>query len=209
VVLLALALALAGWIYDAGRGFAGFDSGESEHKLSELRVRVGQLEEEAARLNLLASASESKLQIERTAQQELGDQIKRLEADNARLREDVAVFEHLVAETKTPGIGIERLQVERGDAPDSYRYRMLLIAPSLPKDKEFLGGLQLAVTLMSNGKAVILTIPQVGEGNVPVAFKHFRRVEGMFQVPAEAVAKLVEARLFQNGILVATQRVSL
>ena len=213
VVLLALVLVLSVWIYDTGRNFSGFDSGQSEQKLRDLHARISQLEEELASLHNLASASESKLQIERTAQQELAQQIKRLEVDNGRLREDLAVFENLAAgETKTSGIGIQRLQVAPEATKGSYRYRMLLSAPILSKGKEFQGQLQLVVTVMNSGKTVILTFPQAGEPDAQkylVKFKHFRRVEGVFQVPADTLAKMVEARLLQNGIVVATQQASL
>lgn len=213
VILLAVALALAGWIYDAGRSFAGFDRRESDQELNDLRARANQLDEEAKRMREAASASESKLQIERTARQELGEQIKTLETDNGRLKEDLAVFENLASgETKIQGFGIHRLQIETDLTKGFYRYRMLLAAQGMARDKEFKGQLQLAVSVLRDGKTVILTIPAPGQPDAQkylVAFKRFRRIEGTFQVPADTVAKQVEVRLLQDGVVVATQQASL
>jgi hypothetical protein len=38
-----------------------------------------------------------------------------------------------------------------------------------------------------------------------VVFKHFRRIEGVFQVPSGAVVKAVEASMLQGGTIIATQ----
>ena len=89
--------------------------------------------------------------------------------------------------------------------------RMLLAAQGLSRDKEFQGQLQLAVTILRDGKTAILSIPASGQDpqKFAVAFKRFKRIEGVFQVPPESVAKQVEVRLLQGGLVVATQQVSL
>ncbi len=213
VILLALALALGGWIYDAGRSFAGFDRRESDHELNDLRVRTAQLDEETKHLREAVSASESKLQIERTARQELGDQIKILETNNSALKEDLAVFESFASgETKNHGFGIHRLQIEPGINKGGYHYRMLLAAQGSTHENQFQGQLQLVVTVLRDGKTAMLLIPAPGQPDTQkflVAFKRFRRVEGEFQVPFDTAAKQVEVRLLQNGIVVATQQISL
>jgi cell division protein FtsB len=72
VVVLSCSFALAAWIYDAGRRFAGFDRSEAEVELSQLRETAGKLTQESAGLRASVNASESKLQIERAAQSQLG-----------------------------------------------------------------------------------------------------------------------------------------
>src|SRR5512147_2838000 len=70
-VMLAFSAALAAWMYDAGRRFAGFDRSEVEQELSSARSELGKLREELERLRGLANAADSKVSIERTAQQKL------------------------------------------------------------------------------------------------------------------------------------------
>ena len=70
-VLVGLSGASAAWIYDAGRRYAGFDSDEVQQELAVVR-------RELERLRALANAADSKVSIERTAQQKLAQQINGL-----------------------------------------------------------------------------------------------------------------------------------
>ena len=71
IAVLSISIAIAGWVYDAGRKIAGFDRRETEQEMTALRDRVDELQKEAAKLRALVNAGESNLQIERTAQQQL------------------------------------------------------------------------------------------------------------------------------------------
>src|SRR5262245_26219769 len=63
LLFLSLALALAAWMYDAGRRFAGFDRSELQNEFTRLRESMSKLEGEAARLRAIANASESRWKI--------------------------------------------------------------------------------------------------------------------------------------------------
>lgn len=208
VVILAVSLALAGWVYDAGRRFSGFDRSESEQELKDLRSKSAKLELELSQLRSLADASESKLQIELTTQQQLTRTTKALEEENARLKEDLSVFENLAqAEGPEGSLSINRLRVE-ADMADQYRYRMLVALQSGKKDREFNGRLQLAVALQQDGKPVMMILP-AAEGaaakSFELKFKHFRRLEGTFKIPVGARLKSVEVRLLQDGVVKASK----
>lgn len=212
VVVLAISLALAGWVYDAGRRFSGFDRGETEQELNKLRAKSANLEQELARLRSLADASESKLQIELTAQQQLTRQAKVLEEENDRLKEDLSVFENLAqAEGPEGSLSINRLRVD-ADATDQYRYRMLVAIQGGKKEREFNGSLQLAVTLQHDGKSVMMILPSAGAAaarDYDLKFKHFRRVEGTFKILAGSRVKSVEVRLLQDGVQKASKTVAM
>src|SRR3954469_15535788 len=64
MLLLAVSLAVAAWMYDAGRRFAGFDRTELELEVSSVKESLGRLRDETARLRSIANASESRLKIE-------------------------------------------------------------------------------------------------------------------------------------------------
>lgn len=216
IALLAVAIVLASWVYVTGRSYAGYDKTMAEQELSTLRKRVEMLETEAERLRGIGNGSEASLQIERTAQLKLGEQVKRLEAENGQLREDLAAFENLAAgETKNQSISIHRGQVE----PDStaggsaYRYRFLLAAPvSLRPEREFKGRMQLVATILQDGKPVIVNIPDAAAPDAQkflISFKYFRRIEGVFSLPANAVLKKLEVRLMQGAAVVASQQLTM
>jgi chromosome segregation ATPase len=95
IMLSGASLALAGWIYDAGRQFAGFDQGISEQEIAAMRERVATLEVELESARKIANSSESRLRIESTSQERLAKQISTLEEENSRLKADLATFESL------------------------------------------------------------------------------------------------------------------
>ena len=200
VLVLSFSLALAAWMYDAGRRFAGFDRSEAEQELSQLRESVGRLTREAAALRASVNASESKLQIERTAQTQLAKQVKALEEENARLKEDLAFFENLIpSEHRDKTLLINRFRVDAGALPGEFRYRLLLLQGGRP-DKPFQGSLQLLVALQQAGKDAIITLPEDGTAQAyKINFKYFQRVEGTFRVAPDAQVKSVRVRVFETG----------
>jgi len=213
IALLAISFALAGWIYDTGRRYAGFDHKESEQELSALRGKVLELEKELGQLRSVADASESNLQIERTAQQQLTRQVKSLEEENARLKEDMAVFENIaLAEGKEGGVSINRLQVAPDVVPGQYQYRMLVVLQMGKKSHEFKGSYQLVVNLQQGGKNAMITFPDQGAPNpqqYAISLKYFRHFDGTFKISPYARIKSVEARLMQDGTLKASKKVML
>lgn len=214
VVLLALALALAGWIYDTGRRFAGFDRSESEGEIKALRERTAILEAEAARLRSVANASESNLQIDRTALVQLSRQVKALEEENVRLKENLAVFENLASgDNKTESVSLSRLRIEPDRVQGRYRYRLLLSRRGANASQEVKAALQFYVTVrQGSGEDAMIIIPQQGDpdgGKFLVSFRNFRSIEGSFQLPAGARIKRIEVRLVQDNAILASQSLSL
>ena len=209
----AVAIALAGWVYDAGRRIAGFDRSESAQEIGTLRTRMAELESEVEKLRATSNASESSLQIERTAQQQLTDQVKTLEAENNRLKEENAVFERLAqGEGKESAITISRLRVFADGSGGRYRYQFLVAQNGEQRGREFKGNVQAVVTLQSEGSGGMIVFPRPNDPDADrfaVVFKHFRRIDGAFTLPAGAKPKSVEIRLMQDGALRVAQTANL
>ncbi len=215
-VLLAFSVALAAWMYDAGRRFAGFDRGEVQDELGSLRRELEGTRGELARLRAIANAADSKLSIERTAQVQLGRQIRLLEQDNARLREDLAIFENMLsADAKgSHALSIQRLKVEPDGLPGEYRFRMLLLAGNRKDRSDFQGRLELLVGVQQEGGSAIILVPDRAAADAPafkLAFRNFSRVEGTFRVDPKAKVGTVQVRVFEAGTAQAkaTQSVTL
>lgn len=212
VVLAGTSLALAGWIYDAGQRFAGFQQGASEHEIANMRERIAQLESELEAARTVANASESRLRIESTSQEQLSRQIRTLEDENTSLKSDLATFESLAGgPAGDPGLAISRLQILPGGG-GQYRYRLLVAQTGDKKDKEFNGTIQLIATVQRGKETVMMQFPGAGDpaaGQYQVNFRYFRRLEGTFKVAADARIQRVEARLVQNGVVKASQSVAL
>ena len=197
-------VALAAWMYDTGRRYAGFDRSEAAHERERLRRELAAATKELAELRGVANAADAKLAIERSAQQKLAQQIRQLEAENARLREELAIFESMLAgggaRTDT-AVLIQRFKVEPDLLPGEYRYRLLLVAPGTRRS-DFQGRYELVLHLNEKGRDVRMTLPEAGEqaGAQRLAFRRFQRLEGLFRIPPAARLEQVQVRVYEEGV---------
>ena len=203
-LLLAFSAAVAAWMYDAGRRFAGFDRNEVEDALAEARRDLGNTRDELKRLRALANSADSKLSIERTAQQKLAQQIGTLEQENAQLREELAIFESMLSSdtTNAAPLSILRFKIESQVIPGEFRYRVLLLAAGPRRGKEFEGRLELVVSMTQDGRNAMITVPGPTEPDSAafhLSFKHFQRVEGVFRVDPKAKVGNVQVRVYEAG----------
>jgi len=203
-VALVFSVALAAWTWDAGRRFAGFDRSEVEQELAAARGELAKLREELERLRALANAADSKVAIERTAQQKLAQQIRSLEQENGRVREELALFESMLSsETAVAApLSILRFKVEPDLLPGEYRYRLLLLASGPRRGRDFQGRLELAVGLTEDGRSAIIMVPGQAEAEGPafrLAFKHFQRIDGSFRISPKARVGSVQVRVYESG----------
>ena len=202
-----VSLALAAWVYDAGRRFAGLDSSELER----LRESVARLEHENARLHETADAGDARLKIEQTAGGELAVQVKSLDEENRRLKEDLAFFENFAPAAGK--LAINRFTVQPGVLPGEYRYRLLVILGGARRERQFQGSLQLVLNLQGDGHDGMMVLPDPAQSNsnFRLNFKYFQRIEGTFWVPRQARLRAVQARVLENGSsqALATQSVDL
>lgn len=215
-VLVGVSAASAAWIYDAGRRFAGFDRNESETELARVKSELDASHAELERLRAIANAADSRVSIERTAQQKLAQQIRALEQENARVREELATLESMLSSDARANnvLSIYRFKVEPDLLPGEYRYRLLLLAPGVRREKEFTGRLELVVSLTEEGRNAMMSFPaeaDAGAGAFRLSFKYFRRVEGTFRVSPKAHVDNVQVRVYETGATQprATQTVAL
>ena len=202
-LLLALSAAAATWIYDAGRRFAGFDQSEVADELATAKRDLAAAQEELEHLRAAANAAERRLSIERTAQQKLAQQIRTLEQDNARVKEELATFESMLSsESSGSVLTVYRFKVEPDVLPGEYRYHLLLVTPRTRREREFHGRLELIVNLTGGGQNAMMVFPEPGDASASefrLAFKYFRRVEGTFRVNPKARVESVQARVYETG----------
>jgi hypothetical protein len=201
ITVLSVSLALAMWMYDAGRRIAGFDATAAEGELATLRNRVAALDDELKRLRATNASADSRLQIEKSAQAQLAKQLKVVEAENARLREDASFFEGLAARGFTDDrLTVPRFKVEHDAIPGEYRYRVL-VTQGGPKEREFNGRLQFVVNMQLGGREVAVLIPddKADEAAYRLNFKRFFRAEGSFRVDPKATVRSVQVRVIEAG----------
>ena len=202
--LVLLVVWLVWWAYGSGLEFAGFHRGQAEGELAKLHEQVEALKIENIRLSSQAATFERQAQIEHAANQETGKQLKGLNEENARIKEDLSFFQSLTFSGKhDTELSIQRLKVERDTLPGEYRYRMLLVQSGVQRAKEFQGNMQLLVNTQRNGKKVVMVFPQ-GKGAEDAAFhlnfKYYQRIEHSFQLPPDASVDSIQVRVFERGV---------
>lgn len=203
-VLIGIAAAAAGWIYDAGRRHAGFERSEVLQELNGVKNELEAARGELSRLHAIANAADSRVAIERTAQQKLAQQVKALEGELLRVREELAMLEQMLAseERHTQTLAIYRFKVEPDVLPGEYRYRLLLLTPTDRRGRDFSGRLELVVSLQEGGQNAMMSFPEPGDAasaSFRLSFKYFRRVEGTFRVNPKAKVESVQVRVYETG----------
>ncbi len=194
---------LVWWAYDSGLELAGFHRGLAEKELDGLRDRVVFLEAESAKLGNQVASYERQIQIEQSAMQETAKQVKSLNEENVRIKEDLSFFQNLpLTGGREEVLSIHRLKVERESLPGEYHCRLLLVQNVQQRGKEFQGRIQLLVNGEQDGKKVMLQFPQENSPDVAanqLSFKYYQRVDRVFKLPLDVQLESVEVRVFENG----------
>jgi uncharacterized protein DUF6776 len=210
VMAIAAAVGVLGlvMVYNYGRNLGAPDHGNMQSELDQVRQQLRLAVSERERSAAAAVLSENQLKVERAAQEQLTQQIKVLESDNARLKSDLAFFESLLptpAGSRDVVIRSFRLQPDADDR--TLRYRLLVQQNGRP-EKDFVGAVGLKVTLQQDGRPATIQLPDNAQsvaGPAPLSFRHYQRVEGTFTVPAGAIVQSVQVSIHSGGQLRAQQ----
>ena len=192
-VVLGFSGSLALWAFEFGRDIAGLDRA-SKQELTQLRNEVQTLRAELLNAQSVANTSESLLTTERSAQEQLAVRIRQLEADNELLRTDRGVVERLIPGAGGDALSIRGLQAERvSDTQWRWQALMMQATKNAP---DFKGALQITFTGTLDGKPWSLAQAPAPQ---PVLIKGYLRLEGIVDVPAQAMVKNVTAKILQGS----------
>ena len=202
-VVFGFCAAVALWAFEFGKSIAGLDT-VSRDELLQLRAEVDRLRAEGQEQQTVAHTAESLLVAERSAKESLMAQVRQLEADNRTLREDLGFFEKLIPAAKTEGLAIRSLQAEVLGGMQ-LRWQVLVIQPA-KNAPEFRGRLELSIAGVLDGEPWTLQWPESGQ---PLQFRQYRRVEGLVDLPAQAVVKNVSAKVVEGTAVRAVHNIPL
>ncbi len=198
-VVFGFCAAVALWAFELGKSIAGLDS-VSRDELLQLRAEVTRLRDEGNEQQTVSHTADSLLVAERAAKESLIAQVRQLEADNRTLREDLGFFEKLIPAAANEGLAIRSLQAEVLGGMQ-LRWQVLVIQASR-NPPDFNGRLELVLAGTQDGKAWTQTQPPQGQA---LQLKQYRRLEGVLNLPPNAVVKTVTARVMDGAKVRATQ----
>jgi hypothetical protein len=202
-IVLGFCAAIGLWAFELGKGLAGVDHADKE-ELAQLRLDVVTLRGERDRVQSILNTSGSAMLVERSAQERLSAHIRNLETENRALREDLGFFEKLMPASGTEAVAIRGLQAEVLSGTQ-LKWQVLVIQP-IRNAPEFRGKLELNVSGTLDGKPWMMPLPG---GPQLLQFRQYRRLEGMVDLPPQAVVKNVSARVVEGSVSRAQQNVSL
>jgi hypothetical protein len=202
-IVLGFCAAISLWAFEFGKSIAGLDTG-SQQELVSLRTEVAKLREERDKARSIFNTSASLITAERVAQERIMAQVKALQAENEALRGDLGFFEKLIP-TSAEGVAIRGLQAEVLGGTQ-LKWQVLVIQP-VKNAPEFRGKLELRVAGTMDGKPWMLQLP--GGGTQSLQFRQYRRVEGMVDLPPQAVVKNVSAKVLEGAATRAVQSIKL
>jgi hypothetical protein len=188
-LMLGFSAAIALWAFEFGKDIAGLDL-DAKEELKVLRAEVSVLREERDKAQSIANTSGSLLMADKAAQDKMALQIRQLESDNLALRDDLGFFEKLLPAGGADGVSIRSLQVE----PLSdlqLKWQVLVIQP-VKGAPVFNGKLELSLAGTLAGKPWILNMPG---GAQALQVKQYRRMEGVLDLPPQAVVKTITAKV--------------
>ncbi|SCX07878.1 hypothetical protein SAMN05216379_104124 [Nitrosomonas eutropha] len=143
------------------------------------------------------------LQISNATRADLVKQVKSLDEENERLREDLSLFQQMVSgNEELPGVElvIHRFTLEQGQLPGEYLYTLLL-AQGSQRSKEFNGKLEFVVGLLQNGEEKFISlVDENASKEFPINFRFYHRLEKSFQIPADTVVKNLQVFIYENGL---------
>ena len=205
---LAFAAAAGVWLYEQGSTFAGFNKDTVQKELTRLKAENATLIEDRDRLTKTSITSESGLIIEKATAKQIAAQSKALEAENAKLKEDLRFFESLLPATGgADAISVRNLRGQLDLANNQMLVRLLVMQGG-KQVNNFVGSVQVNATGIVDGKPVSWTYPAAGAGQSAegkLNFSRYQRVElsiPLGATPAKsALLKNIQVRVMQGGAL--------
>lgn len=195
--------AIALWTFELGKTFAGVETGAKE-ELVRLRLDHDRLLSERDKAQSVLNTSASLITTETSTKERLAAQIKVLEAENRALKDDLGFFQKLIPATGAEGVAIRALQAEVL-AGTQLKWQVMVIQP-VKNAPEFRGKLLMSMSGTLDGKPWMVDLPG---GDQALQFRQYRRVEGLIDLPPQAVVKNVSARVVEGTATRAVQSIKL
>lgn len=171
-------------------------------EVDSLNERLLEMEEETRVLRDDVARSMELIKLDQEARSKMSLLITNLEAENARLKEDLAFFEGFIPGSVQGAISLKRLQIDRDTIPNQYRYKALVIQGNQRPEVDLT--VQVLVKVLNNGKSDVIVFPStdnVADPQYNIKLVRFSRVGGLFQIPEGSKLQSVELRILDSGAI--------
>jgi hypothetical protein len=202
VVAVGLMGVLSWYAFDYGRARAGFDRVAAKQELRQVDAERARLEETNADLRQRVALLERTGQVEQQTSLEAKDQLRMLQEDITRLKEELAFYQTLVTPGEAQsGIRLQSLKIRASGDGGAYSYKLVL-SKVLKSGQVVEGVVRLAVEGGQGGKPKSLpleTISPEGIAEHKFKFKYFQNFEGTLKLPDDFEPASVRVEAIPKG----------
>lgn len=190
-------------IYDWSTGFSGATPISWRNELIHLRETNKDLSTKYEVLRIQNQLNENELSIERSTQLSFKTQLKNVEAENARLKEDLTHLQTLLPVDSNNKILIRRISGEFSN--NKLSYQVLLFHNFNKNNNSFKGRIRLDVVGTRNGHTQTLSYPSADDATVAsynLDIQSYQRVMGELTLPEGTIPKHLVAKVYEGNKLV-------
>jgi hypothetical protein len=209
-IVLGFCAAIGLWAFEFGKDIAGLEKGANEElvrlrvEVTQLRTEISGVKEERDQAQSIANTAGTLVTAERSSQERLQLQVKQLEEESRKLRDDLGFFEKLIPAAGVAGVTIRGLQADLQNR-SQLKWQVLVIQAS-KNAPQFNGLLELTFSGTVDGKSWTAALPG---GAQAVKISQYGRLEGVFEIPSRAVVSTVTARVLEGSLVRSTQSIKL
>ena len=170
-------------------------------KLTNLHQDVSGLRQQNELLQLKLVQSERQLQVEKAAQENLGEDLASLQDESMRLKEDVAFYRNILTERGgAPEVKIHTFKVNKGARANEYDYHILLMQAG-SHDRIVQGDIRLTLNNASGSVPIAVPLGVENGGKPPaVSFKYYQQLDGKFVLPSAESDSFLELVFVEKGL---------
>lgn len=186
IVVGLFGLALWSWqVFEAGRGWAGYDFERSRAQEAALHARIEELEASVKQLRLEAASNARASQIDREAVRQANESLASMAEERAGLTQEVSLLRGLLSSGRGP-LHVQNFSLQPQD-DGSVRYRFT-VAQALRNIGTTRGSVYLKVSGKVAGKERRLDLKDLAEGgmrSLSVDFTHYQDLDGVIRLPKD------------------------
>lgn len=182
----------------------------STPEISDMAETILRLQSESDALREEVARTNELVKLDQEARGKLNLLITNLEAENAKLKEDLAFFEGFIPGSLQGAISLKRLQVSKDTVPGQYRYKALVIQGS--QRPEVTLDVQVLIKVLNKETPDVIVLPNAENANDPkfrIKLTRFSRVSGTFSIPEDSRPVSVELRILEAGAIRAQSTIRL
>lgn len=184
------------------------DQAQQQEELLQLRARNRVLEDQVAQqvgvvsqAQALTNTAQSQTLADQAAQNELSRQLKLLQQENGRLKQNLAFFQSTIPKDGVKGgVALRSFEAQR-ITPTQLHWQALIVQP-VKNAQTWTGHLSITVSGVRDGKP---WSQGLADGPKPVSLVQFVRLNGLINLPAGAEAQVITAQLLQGKRVLAVQ----